>query len=281
MKKIKSYIELIRVKQWIKNFIIFIPALCASDMSRILAVCIGFFAFSLQASFVYVINDINDIEKDKKHPRKKKRPLPSGRVGKKEAIVVAIVMLISSLALNYVAQMTILNLSWVFLLAYLIINIGYSFGLKNIAILDIALLSAGFVLRVYYGGALAGVGVSNWLFLTILSSSMFLALGKRKKEFCIGSSVRKVLKAYNEPFLDKFSYIFLALTFVFYSMWAREQNNQSVIYTVPIVILIFMRYCLILEKCNEGDPTTIIYKDKLLLFLCGLYGVIMVTIFCL
>ena len=283
MKKIKAYLELIRVKQWIKNLLIFVPLVCARDfdIGSIIVVVVGFFSFSFLASFIYIINDIKDIEKDKLHLRKKNRPLPSGRVGKKEAIVLAFMMLAISFSLNYLANNTFINMAWIFWVAYLVINLGYSFGLKNYAIIDVALLSTGFILRVYYGGALANVIVSDWLFLTILSASTFLALGKRKKEFLIKENVRKVLERYNKEYIDKFIYVFVALTFVFYSLWAMEQDVKYLIYTVPIIVLIFMKYCLIMEKSDEGDPTTIIYQSKGLLFLCALYGLAMVLVFCL
>lgn len=284
MKKIKAYLELIRVKQWVKNVLVFVPMICAKQfgLDTIASVGIGFLSFSFLASFIYIVNDIRDLEKDKAHSRKKKRPLPSGRVSKTEAIVLAFCMLILSLILGYCSRMTFMNIAWIFWIVYLVINLGYSFGLKNVAIVDIALLSAGFIIRVYYGGALADVVVSNWLFLTILSASMFLALGKRKKEFLAGgSSVRKVLAKYSEGYVDKFIYVFLSLTFVFYALWAMEQNNNYIIFTVPIIVLIFMEYCLIMEKSDEGDPSTILFQSKTLLGLCAMYGVTMVLAFCL
>ena len=141
-----------------------------------------------------------------------------------------------------------INLSTIFLIAYIIVNIFYSLGLKNIAILDVALLASGFILRVYYGASLVNLEVSNWLFLTILSGSLFLGLGKRKKELLKNIESRKVLKEYNEAFLDKFQYLFLNLTLVFYSLWTMEQNNKYLNYMIPLLIIIFMRFCLNLEK---------------------------------
>lgn len=282
MKKIKAYLELIRVKHWIKNLLVFLPAVCARKfgLDVFSSLLLGFFAFSFLTSFVYVINDVRDIEKDKAHTRKKKRPLPSGRVGKAEAIILAIVMLVGSFTLQYFASTEVFGLSLVFLLSYAVINIGYSFGLKNVAIVDVALLSAGFILRVYYGAAIVDVAVSSWLFLTILSASVFLALGKRKKELATnGASVRKVLNEYNMEFLDKFTAVFLALIFVFYSLWAIEQGNMYFTMTVPLVMAIFMKYSLDMEKSDEGDPTTIIYSDKILLVCCAAYVVAVGAIF--
>ena len=282
MKKILAFIELIRVKHWIKNVLIFLPAVCARkfgfDIFATLG--IGFLSFSFLTSFIYVVNDLRDIEKDKAHPRKKKRPLPSGRISKKEAIAVAILMLVGSLVLGYLAFPVLMSLSTACLALYMLINLGYSFGLKNAAIIDIALLSAGFIVRVYYGAALVDVPVSNWLFLLVLSASVFLALGKRKKELSAsGSVVRKVLGKYNLAFLDKFMTVFLSLIFIFYSLWVVEQDNNYLVMTIPFIIVIFMKYCLDMEKSDEGDPITLIYSDKVLFAFSALYVIVMGLIF--
>lgn len=274
----KKYIELIRAKHWIKNLLIFIPLICSGfiNAENVLNLIIGFFSFSFISSFVYIINDIKDIEKDKLHPRKKKRPLPSGKITKKRAILISIILLIASLSFNYIIYKEILNVSFYLLLAYMIINILYSMGLKNIAILDIILLATGFIIRVYYGASIINVQVSDWLFLTILNASLFLGLGKRKKELINNKDSRKVLKEYNEAFLDRFQYISLGLMLVFYSLWTIEQDIKFLSLTIPLLIIIFMKYCLIIEKSDEGDPTTILYQDKMLLFLCLIYGISMI-----
>lgn len=274
----KKYIELIRAKHWIKNLLIFIPLICSGfiNAENVLNLIIGFFSFSFISSFIYIINDIKDIEKDKLHPRKKKRPLPSGKITKKRAILISIILLIASLSFNYIIYKEILNVSFYLLLAYMIINVLYSMGLKNIAILDIILLATGFIIRVYYGASIINVQVSDWLFLTILNASLFLGLGKRKKELINNKDSRKVLKEYNESFLDKFQYISLGLMLVFYSLWTIEQDIKFLSLTIPLLIIIFMKYCLIIEKSDEGDPTTILYQDKMLLFLCLIYGISMI-----
>jgi len=282
MKKFLAVVELIRVKHWVKNVLIFLPAVCARrfELDVFITLCLGFFAFSFMTSFIYIVNDVRDIEKDRMHPRKKKRPLPSGRISKKVAIVLAVLMFMVSLVLQYFASGEVFGLSLMFLATYAIINLGYSFGLKNVAIIDVALLSAGFILRIYYGAALVDVVVSSWLFLTILSASVFLALGKRKKELAAnGAAVRKVLNKYNLEFLDRFTAVFLAGIFIFYSLWAIEQENNYLTMTIPLVMMIFMKYCLDIEKSDEGDPTTIIYSDKILLGLAMLYIVIVGVIF--
>lgn len=277
----KKYINLIRVKHWIKNLLVFISLICAKkfELNNILSCIIAFFSFSFLSSFIYVVNDIRDIEKDKLHPIKKKRPLASGEITKPTAIIIAVLMLTLSLAANVIANGSLFNVSLYFLLAYFIVNLGYSFGLKNVAILDVVLLATGFILRVYYGASIINVEVSDWLFLTILNASLFMGLGKRKKELVTSKDSRKVLSNYTESFLDKFQYMNLSLTVVFYSLWAIEQTAQYLYLTIPLVLIILMRYCLIIESSDEGDPTTVLYKDKTLLLLCIVYGISMIIFF--
>lgn len=273
-----KYLNLIRVKHWVKNILIFIPLLCSGliNYNNVLNCIIGFFAFCFASSFIYVINDIRDIEKDKLHPTKKNRPLASGKIKKSTAIFIAVLMLILSISINTLINNNILNISLYILLSYIVINILYSFGLKNIAIVDIILLASGFILRVYYGAAIINVAVSDWLFLTILSGSLFLGLGKRKKELINSEKSRKVLQEYNEAFLDKFQYVTLGLMLVFYSLWVIEQDIKYLSFTIPLIIIIFMRYCLIIEKSDEGDPTTILYQDKFLMILSLIFGISMI-----
>lgn len=276
----KDYIKLIRIKHWIKNILIFIPLICSGLLNyNNVQLCIGaFLSFSFSSSFIYIINDIRDIEKDKLHPRKKRRPLPSGAIKKSTAICIATIMIVLSITMNILINNSFVNVPLYYLLAYIIINIAYSLGLKNVVIVDIIILTSGFVLRVYYGASIINVDVSNWLFLTIMFSSLFLGLGKRKKELVNNKESRKVLKEYNESFLDKFQYLSLCLTMVFYSLWTIEQNIKYLYLTIPILMVIFMKYCLNIEKNDEGDPTTILYQDKLLIYLCLIYGLIMMKL---
>lgn len=275
-----NYLKLIRIKHWIKNLLIFIPMICGNvlNYNNIYTTILGFFSFCFASSFIYVVNDIKDIEKDKLHPRKKNRPLASGKISQKTAIIISVLMLLTSLTLNYFTNMQLINSSLYLLVTYIITNILYSFGLKNIAIVDIILLTLGFVLRVYYGSFLINIEVSNWLFLTVMSGALFLGLGKRKKELIHNKDSRASLKDYNVEFLDKFQYTSLSMTLLFYSLWAMEKNVKYLVFTIPIVVVIFMRYCLNVEKQSEGDPATIFYSDKFLLLTCLLYAIIMLLI---
>ena len=258
----KKYLKLIRINHWIKNFLIFLPLFFSLSFQteNIIKTFMGFISFSFISSFIYIINDIKDIEKDRKHPRKKNRPLASKSISLKQGKIIACLLFVSSLILNFIVNKRI-DSSLTFLMLYIFINIAYSFGLKNIAILDVVLLASGFVIRVYYGAAIIDVEVSKWLFLTILNAALFLGLGKRKKELLADRSVRDVLKAYDEKFLNNFINIFLSLVIVFYSLWAIEQTSKYIFLSIPILIVIFMKYMLIFEKNEEGDPVTLLFQN--------------------
>ena len=275
--KLLSYLKLMRVKHYIKNLLIFLPLIFSMnfyDLNKDIKTLIGFILFSLVSSIIYIINDINDIEKDKNHPKKCKRPLASGEVTKKEAYVLLII-----LALIVIIGNVILRASWysiVILVSYLILNILYSKIFKNIPIVDVICLVIGFVLRVIYGASLIDVQVSNWLYLTIISFAFYLALGKRRNELQAGGDTRKVLKFYNKEFLDKNMYMFLTLMLVFYSMWCVDESNiakfdNKLIYTVPILMIIAMKYSFNIENSAEGDPVEVLLSDKVLIILVLLF----------
>ena len=139
----KKYLQLIRIKHWIKNILIFIPVVCGGilTVNNFLIILLGFLVFSFASSFIYIINDIKDIELDLLHNRKKERPLAKGIIKKRNAMVLALIMLIVSLVINYVITGSIFNLSNYILIAYIIINILYSFYFKKIVIVDVLLLS--------------------------------------------------------------------------------------------------------------------------------------------
>lgn len=265
----KNYIKLIRVKHWIKNALIFVPMFFAKQINidNILTTLIGFFAFSFVASFIYIINDIRDVEKDRLHETKKKRPIASGKISVKNASIFSILIIVLAIILSLYASKNYISL--LLLGTYLLINMYYSFGGKNIAIVDVILLSAGFVLRVYYGASLINVKVSNWLFLTVLNASLFLGFGKRKKELLNSKNSRGVLKFYNENFINQFMYLCLGLTIVFYSLWAIEYEYMVI--TIPVLMTIFMQYSLLLETNTDGDPITLFYKSPLLIISAFIY----------
>lgn len=272
-----KYLKLIRVKHYLKNGLIFLPAIFAGiifDGSILFKTIIAFLSFSFTSSIVYVINDIRDAENDRNHPIKKNRPIASGAVTIPEAVIVIIILLALVTIMLYFSNL-LFNFANLFLVLYLGLNLLYCFGFKNIPLVDVAILASGFVIRVIYGGAIIDVEVSNWLFLTVLSVSFYMALGKRRNELLKseGKSTRKVLSYYNKDFLDKNMYMFLALAIVFYSLWSTMAVNSYFFkYSVIFVILIMMKYSMNVENGGYGDPVDVILNDKVLILLVILYA---------
>ena len=162
------------------------------------------------------------------------------------------------------------------MLIYFVCNLGYSLGLKNIPFLDIVLLVMGFMLRVLYGAAIIGSGVSAWVYLTVISLSFYLGLGKRRNELKKSkgeTSTRKVLSFYSFEFLDKFMYLCLTLAVTFYALWSADAEievkygTDKLIWTVPLVIVLLMKYSADIESNSYGDPVDVITHDKVLLLL--------------
>lgn len=279
--EVKSFLKLMRIKHYFKNLLIFVPLVFSMSFNNTennINSLVGFILFSLVCSMVYIINDLGDIEKDKKHPKKCKRPLASGEISKKEAYVLLVVLAIIVVIGNSLIDANIYSI--IILLLYLVLNILYSKILKNIPLVDVVCLVIGFVLRVVYGASIINVEVSNWLYLTIISFSFYLALGKRRNELVTGTNTRDVLKFYNKDFLDKNMYMFLTLMIVFYSMWCVDASNivkfgNNLIFTVPILLLVAMKYSQDIEGNSDGDPVEVLFSDKILMLLVAIFVITM------
>ena len=282
MKNVKEYVKLMRPHHYIKNILIFLPIIFSKNLRNTALLknaIIGTIAFCLMASCVYIINDIKDVELDRKHEKKKNRPIASGRVSIKGAVVLGVILIALSIALNICIGLN--PVMYIIFYSYLIINIMYSIKLKHIPILDVVILAAGFLLRVVYGAIIIGVELSNWMYLTILVFSFYMGLGKRRNEYKkMGSNGRNVLKYYNESYLNNNMYMFMVLGIVFYSLWCIDVNNQlkkafNAIWTVPLVIVICMKYSLDIEGESYGDPIDVLLGDKVLICLSILYAAVM------
>lgn len=277
----KDYLRLIRVKHYLKNLLIFFPLFFSNNLINInlfTQTTLAFLSFCFSCSIVYIINDIKDKEKDKLHEKKKNRPIASGKVSIKEAYILIFVLIILSIICFLIAGLDIKT--GIYILVYIIINIFYSFGMKNIPLLDISLLASGFLIRVLYGAAVIDVEVSQWLYLTVISMAFYLVIGKRRNEIIkTGTETRNVLKYYTKEFLDKNMYMCLSLAIVFYSLWTMDYNygDSMLTWTVPIVMLICMKYSMNVEKDGDGDPTDIIYGDKILLLLLSIYSISLIS----
>lgn len=269
-----KYFKLFRIKHYVKNVLVFVPLFFSGKMlevDRLRDVFAGVLCFCMVSSAVYMINDIRDAEKDRIHPVKKNRPIASGAVTKKQASVLAAVLALLAISISGFCFGTA---AIVLIISYLFLNIAYSFGLKNMALLDVCILVSGFLIRILYGGAVAGIKVSNWMYLTVISASFCFALGKRKNELKRnGEITRNVLSFYTKEFLDKNMYMCMGLTNGFYALWSMEQADGLMVCTVPIVLVLTMRYSLIIEGGLEEDPVDILLKDKMILILGAVYAV--------
>ena len=280
MERVRNYIKLMRLKHCVKNILILLPLVFSGEFfqyGKLLSSALGFLAFSFLASAVYILNDIQDVEKDRLHPKKKFRPIASGKVSEKQGKVLSVVAMIGAITLNFLA--TTNYVSFIFLGIYLVMNIFYSKGLKNVPLLDIVVLASGFLLRLIYGGIVTDIHISNWLYLTVITASFYMGLGKRRNE--LGKSgnqinTRKVLKYYNYAFLDKNMYMCLGLTNAFYALWVIGTQKEVMMWTVPMVMVLGMKYSLNIERDSDGDPVEVILQDKVLWLLGILYSALVI-----
>lgn len=280
----KKYVQLLRIKHWIKNGLIFVPAFFGGLLAEgemLFRLSVAFVCFSFAASFIYIINDIRDCEQDRKHELKKKRPIASGTISKSRAIGMAGICLTAAVGGTIGLEQGWVNYATGYIVLYVTINLLYSYGMKNVAILDVLLLASGFVIRVLFGAAVSQVQCSVWLILCIMVISLYLGLGKRRNELMKiqGMETRKVLEKYTIHYLDTMMKMCITLGIVFYSLWSVDigggiQGNW-LIWTVPLVMTIVMKYELELEKNSYGDPVEVIYGDKILILLSVAYVAVM------
>ncbi len=270
---LRQFVRLIRMEHWVKNLFLFIPAFFAARLSEwpvLQNAGIGFLAFSLVASSVYVLNDLVDAPQDRNHPHKQRRPIASGVVGRPEAITVLIALFIAGMALAALLNPIVLLIC----LAYTGINVLYSFSLKHIAIVDISLIATGFLMRIFAGGSAAGVEVSHWLIVMTFLLALILGLAKRRGEYVIatgGHTFRRALEGYNLPFLDVSITVCSTVAIVAYLMYCFSPEvtgrigSDKIYYTTFFVIMGILRYlqlALVFERTES--PTRALLRDAFL-----------------
>ncbi|MBY6949935.1 decaprenyl-phosphate phosphoribosyltransferase [Clostridium botulinum] len=265
---IKGIIALMRPKQWIKNFFVFAAIIFSGNLTNEIILknnIITFILFCLTSSTVYILNDIVDLEKDKKHPEKKNRPLPSGRVSKSTAIIMNIVILFTVLFCSY--KFVDYKIMYIYLL-YIVMNIFYCFKLKNVVILDVMVITFGFVLRMESGSLATKVSVSPWLFLCTILLSLFLALNKRKSEIITlkdsRGSHRKILEEYSVELIDNMLTIVTPSILISYCIYTFSSvQSKRMMYTIPFVLYGIFRYQYLMNNHNlGGKPEDVFGKDK-------------------
>ncbi len=266
---VKIILELLRVKQWTKNLLIYAALVFTNNLFYPLyffKVTLGFFIFSFTSSSVYIFNDIHDLKEDKLHPEKRLRPLASGLIDTLPAIFIALLLLISSLTGAFFLSINFLYL----LFFYIILNILYTLWLKHMVILDVFVIATGFVLRAISGTFILNVTISPWLIICTLLLALFLALAKRRYELNTlkdASKHRKILEEYSIPLLDEMMSVVTASTVIAYSLYTftskTAQQSHYLMLTIPFVLYGIFRYLYLIHKKNlGGSPELILLKDK-------------------
>lgn len=266
-----------RVEQWVKNLFVFAPLFFSGNITNshlVYESIFAFLVFSFTASSIYILNDYFDIESDRKHPEKKNRPLASGSVSKRSAEFLFVFLVILSVASLFIGNYIFHTNFWklgVIITFYFVMNLFYTFKLKQVAIVDICIIAIGFVLRVLAGGYVTGIIVTNWAILLTFVLALVLAIGKRRGELInaqISGKTRKALDGYNVQFADIALSISCTLAIVCYLMFTLSPAVQAkfhprVFYTVIFVVFAFLRYLQQTLVYNKTEsPTKIVYKDR-------------------
>ncbi len=279
----KNYFQLLRVPQWIKNLFVFVPlmfSLHLFEADYFLTTLKAFIIFCLASSFIYIINDIIDTKADAVHPKKKFRPLPSGKISNKAAWITSIVIFLFLIALSFITPIEFIY----FLASFILLNIIYSVYFKHIVILDVFSIAAGFTIRVLAGAAIINVPVSSWLVLTTMFISLFLGVMKRHSELeqvteLEKTPTRKVLAEYSLTFTNQMATVAAAGVIICYALYTVSQRTVSVfgtenlIYTTPFVVFGIFRF-MYLEYLNQkGENTTQIMLTDLPMILTVIFYV--------
>lgn len=269
---IKSFLKLSRPAQWTKNLIIFAGLIFSKHLfnpQMSLEVLFAFILFCFISSAGYILNDIIDLENDKKHPIKSKRVLASGEISVFSASVMFVITALAGLSLSFV-----LDISFgIVVIFYFILQIMYSLFLKNIVILDVLTIAFGFILRVVAGGVIISVEISSWLLICTLLLALFLGISKRRHEIILFEDNtiihRKVLGEYNIELLNQMIAVVTSSTVIAYALYTMSAetiakfHTRKLIATTPFVLYGIFRYLyLIYKKKGGGEPEKLLLTDK-------------------
>lgn len=277
MKKFKdmNILKILRPHQWVKNTFIFIPLFFGGslfDMADWTSSLVAFVAFSFAASAIYSINDIVDVEADKKHPKKCKRPIAAGLVSKRQASLLAIILAIAALALPFLLNNWMLS---VVIALYLAMNLCYCIRLKHYAIIDVCIVALGFVMRIVAGGVATDIVLSRWIVMMTFLLTLFLSFAKRRDDVLImnetGMAPRKNTSRYNLTFINQAITITGGVMLVCYIMYTvspeviERFHSPNLYMTSFFVILGLLRYIqLTVVDERSGEPTRLVLSDRLI-----------------
>ncbi len=276
-----SLLSLLRPKQWTKNGLVFAGYLFTvqdgHSTAQLLRVVVAFVIFCAVSGAQYAINDVADVERDRKHPRKCKRPIASGAVSVPTALVFAALLLAASFAEAFRLGNEFGGLA----VAYLVLMLAYSATLKHVVIVDLLVIAAGFVIRAVAGAVVIGVPISPWLLLCTTLLALFLGLAKRRSELLTlkdGLGHRKTLGEYSAPMLDQMLSICASATLMSYCLYTflpspvSHKPHEAMMLTIPFVVYGLFRYLFLIQSKNAGgSPEVVLLQDKPILFNVVLY----------
>ncbi len=281
---IKSLIRLCRPKQWVKNLFVFLPLFFSGNllnMPKLLGAAVSFAAFSLVSSAIYCLNDLRDAEADRLHPTKRFRPVASGEVGPKACVSLMAFLCAASLGLLMALPRHQAAVTAAVILIYLVMNIAYCLRLKSIALVDVVVISLGFVLRVVAGGVATGIFISHWIIIMTFLLALFLALSKRRDDIVIynktGVKARRNITRYNLEFMSQATTLVATVMLISYIMYTVspevvERFQSGLIYLTSLFVLVgLLRYMqLTVVDTSTGSPTRTLLRDRFIqLCLCG------------
>lgn len=264
-----NLIRSMRPKQWIKNLLVFAVPLAAgkfADAEVMVAAVMAFVVLTLAAAAVYLVNDVRDAEKDRLHPTKSARPIAAGKVSPRTALIVAAVFSVVAVAIPAILS------EWGLLAivaAYVVLQAGYQAGLRDVVLMDIVIVAAGFVLRAVAGGVASEVLVSNWFLMVTGAGALFVVSAKRFGELVThGSSTRQSLDNYTESYLRTIWTSSMFAAVIFYALWAvdlgsNRDDSFAVLSIVPFS-LIMLRYAFHADRGMAEAPESIVLTDRVL-----------------
>ncbi len=283
---LRDFIKLMRPHQWYKNIVIFVALVFSHNLANLsltMRTVYGFVLLCLMSSVVYIMNDIKDADNDRKHPQKKKRPIPSGAVTKKQAGLFGLLLFVPTVYLSFMLD----KMFFLGVALFFILGLAYSMKLKQIFILDVIVISTNFVLRAFVGGLLIQVPVSSWLILCTFLLAMVLALGKRKAELDMlknrAVSHRAALGLYNSDdkrLLNIFITFSLSTLFISYAIYCIMKGEHLMMTTMPVALFLLFRYMYFVSCRKEicASPSKI-FKDRQMLAGMILWIVMVILIY--
>lgn len=268
---LRVWLRALRIRHWIKSFFVFIPFLVGPRFGwnpYLLKALLGVFLFCIMSSAVYLLNDILDLESDRLHPEKRKRPMAAGRISVRAGVAVALLLAAVSLAVGSMFDYRFLLI----LVAYAANNLMYSFFLKKKTVLDVMSIAFGFVVRVYGGGFIIDIEITKWLVACVFALALFIGFGKRRSEYQDlkedAVRVRKVHESYTVQKLDLLmgtSAAFTIVTYMLYSLAPETKTlhgTDNIIFTTPFVVYCIYRFMLKVQEEKHGDTVEVMLRDK-------------------